>query len=292
MKNRCLNVFLSQIKSRSRCFAAAFFFLFLAGCTGTLPSVQERNVRAQHLALRDPALQPVSFADEPFPLAAWQSALSLCQGKDLHLYIEGDGLAWVSSSRVSSNPTPVNPLALKLAVADPYFCKIYLGRPGQYGSAVPCNNKYWTSHRFAAEVVDRYQAVLNELKKRYAVSSFTLFGYSGGGAIAALVAANREDVSLLVTVAGNLDTEFWSQSHRLSPLTGSLNPADFAKKLEGIPQRHLVGGRDKIVGYPVYKAYRSRFSDHSRLTYEVFETFDHHCCWDQVWKNVVTRLSP
>jgi hypothetical protein len=44
--------------------------------------------------------------------------------------------------------------------------------------------------------------------------------------VASLVAARRHDVVRLVTVAGNLDHLAWTTLHGVSPLTGSLNPAD------------------------------------------------------------------
>lgn len=280
------------LKNRSRFFVAVFFcFFMLAGCFRTLPSVAERIGRAQQVAIDDSALQLTRYPDDHFPLWAWQPQLSVCQGKDVHLYIEGDGLAWVTSSRISNNPTPLDPVALKLAVADPYPCKIYLGRPGQYSNSVINDRKYWTSHRFAPEVVERYQSLLTGLKVRYDIASFTLVGYSGGGAIAALLAADRDDVSLLVTVAGNLDTRFWTESHHLSPLQGSLNPADYADSLQGVRQLHLVGGKDKMVGKAVYEAYRDHFVCQDQLSCEEFEDFGHHCCWDQIWSDVITRLA-
>lgn len=36
----------------------------------------------------------------------------------LTIHIEGDGLAWINSSTPSSDPTPTNPLALRLALLD------------------------------------------------------------------------------------------------------------------------------------------------------------------------------
>ena len=39
-------------------------------------------------------------------------------GKPLVIYIEGDGLAWESRSRVSSDPTPADPLVMRLAALD------------------------------------------------------------------------------------------------------------------------------------------------------------------------------
>lgn len=37
----------------------------------------------------------------------------------LRVYIEGDRHAWLSRTRLCADPTPHNPVALKLALADP-----------------------------------------------------------------------------------------------------------------------------------------------------------------------------
>ncbi|MEZ4694464.1 MAG: hypothetical protein R2837_10880 [Aliarcobacter sp.] len=51
-----------------------------------------------------------------------------------------------------------------------------------------------------------------------------------------LLSAYRNDIDSLITVAGNLDIEKWTTMYNLSKLDGSLNPADFSKKLENIKQ--------------------------------------------------------
>ena len=52
-----------------------------------------------------------------------------------------------------------------------------------------------------------------------------LGGFSGGGGAAALLAAMRQDVVFLGTIAGNLDTEAWTQLQGISPLAEPLlNP--------------------------------------------------------------------
>ncbi len=72
----------------------------------------------------------------------------------------------------------------------------------------------------------------------------TLVSYSGGGAVATLVAARRNDVHNLVTVAGVLDHELWTRNHHLSPSTGSLNLADVWPGLTNIAQSQDVGLAD------------------------------------------------
>ncbi len=74
-----------------------------------------------------------------------------------------------------------------------------------------------------------------------------LIGYSGGAAIAVALAARRKDVTLMVTVAGNLDTEAVNRYHRDDAMPASLNPVSLSPQLAGLPQLHLVGARDKLI---------------------------------------------
>lgn len=54
-------------------------------------------------------------------------------GDVLRVYIEGDGHAWQSRTRPSADPTPHNPVGLRLALADPSPAPLlYLARPCQY----------------------------------------------------------------------------------------------------------------------------------------------------------------
>ena len=52
--------------------------------------------------------------------------------EEVVVYIEGDGLSWIDRFTPSSDPTPKNPLAFKLAKLDPNQNVIYLARPCQY----------------------------------------------------------------------------------------------------------------------------------------------------------------
>ena len=104
--------------------------------------------------------------------------------------------------------------------------------------------------------------------------------------MAALVAARRNDVAQLITVAGNLDQAAWTDEHRLLPLTGSLNPADYADKLGALPQLHLVGGRDWIVGAGVARAFQARFPADRRPELKIFPDYDHRCCWAEKWPEI------
>ncbi len=119
--------------------------------------------------------------------------------------------------------------------------------------------------------------------------SIALFGYSGGGAIAALVAARRDDVGSLVTVAGNLDHVAWTSLHKVSPLHGSLNPAAAATSLRNLPQVHFVGGDDAIVPPSIAESYRARIPESERVAIEVIAGYGHRCCWENDWPDLLCR---
>jgi len=270
--------------------AASFSAVLLASCAVTPPTLMERKFNADELAAVR-GWRPLPIETSEFVLTAY-APLNYAANERLSVYIEGDGFAWISSEQPSPDPTPITPTALQLALAQPSGNAVYLGRPCQYGGAgqAPCAKKYWTNYRFAPEVISASNQAIDELKKKFGANRLSLIGYSGGGAIAALVAARRNDVERLVTVAGNLDHRAWTSQHRITPLTGSLNPADFAARLEGIPQWHFVGGNDSNVPREVAESYARNFSKQNRPGIQVIPGYDHRCCWVEHWASLWTDI--
>jgi len=214
----------------------------------------------------------------------------------LVVYIEGDGLAWTSKTRPSADPTPLTPTALLLAQKHPGSNVAYLARPCQYVEGINrhhCSQAVWTGGRFSESVVSASNQAITYLKNRYQADSLTLIGYSGGGAVAALVAARRNDVMGLVTIAGNIDHDSWTSHHQITPLSESLNPADFLSQLRGIPQVHFVGEKDQVVPAELTRGYVSKFDSSTSLASiivnEVKDT-DHHCCWVEQWPNLYSLV--
>lgn len=208
--------------------------------------------------------------------------------RHLRVYIEGDGLAWISRSRPSSNPTPITPIGLQLALADPTGQAIYLARPCQYRYGLACAPEYWLARRFSPEVIAATGQAIDRLKQRYHAQSVILVGYSGGAAVAALVAAHRSDVGALITVAGNLDTRLWTQHHSVTPLTGSLNPADYAALLHTIPQWHFTGAKDAIIPPLIAGAFAKHFAEQAPLHILTLQAYDHYCCWADQWPQLLS----
>ncbi len=209
----------------------------------------------------------------------------------LVVYIEGDGFAWKNRVALSADPTPKDPVGLRLAVQDQASTVLYLGRPCHYTghTSSGCHPRYWSSHRYSPEVVGAVSDAIDQAKGMVQAAWVDLVGFSGGGAVAALLAAQRGDVFRLTTIGANLDHAAWTAYHQVTPLDGSLNPADFAMQLQTVPQIHFVGGKDIIVPESVVRAYRNRMTDPSLTQIRVIPEYDHHCCWVQSWHGLRNR---
>lgn len=200
----------------------------------------------------------------------------------LVIYIEGDGPAWPSPYHPPDDPTPIRPIALALAAEDSSAHVIYLGRPCQYlteQQRVDCPQHWWTSKRFSPEVLDAFQAALDEIKVQTGHQQLRLVGYSGGGVIAALLADRRQDITHLTTLAAPLSLADWSTLHQVSPLPHALDPGAL-KHPSRVPAVHYVGGNDDIVPESLVRAYTARRGGELRK----IEGANHDCCWLSVWK--------
>jgi pimeloyl-ACP methyl ester carboxylesterase len=210
----------------------------------------------------------------------------------LTVYVEGDGLAFLDRATASDDPTPLDPLALRLALAAPQRPAAWLARPCQYAlpdHARNCGPALWTSRRYAPEVIESLDRAVDDLKSAAGARRLVLVGYSGGGVVAALLAARRSDVAGFVTVAANLDLGYWVRRDQLAPLTGSLDPATVADRLATVPQVHFVGGRDQVVGADVVRAYVARLPAPNRAAVVEIADYDHRCCWADSWPALLAR---
>jgi pimeloyl-ACP methyl ester carboxylesterase len=210
------------------------------------------------------------------------------------VYIEGDGLAWLDASTPSLDPTPKNAVGLQLAVADGRDSVVYFARPCQYVEGRDwgiCSKKDWTDARFSTAIVETYSGVLDRLKVQSGANGLELIGYSGGGAVAALLAERRSDVVRLVTVASPLDVAAWVRHHDISPLTGSLDPADRAASLATLPQVHITGTADKVVPSAVLRSFVRRLPASTPVRVQDVDA-THECCWDRAWPSLRAQMGP
>ncbi|MEO0962636.1 MAG: alpha/beta hydrolase [Pseudomonadota bacterium] len=229
----------------------------LAACTA-VPDLDTR--RAAALASAPGALTEIFIPTRSFDLAAFLPSgfVQVDSGTVLTVYIEGDGLAWITRSRPSDDPTPTTPLVMSLMSSDERMPTAYLARPCQYVGAKSrnCEAKYWTNRRFAPEVVSSMNEAISALKARAPrTRTVRLIGFSGGGVIAALIAARRQDIDGLVTIAAPMDINAFTTHHGVSSLSGSLDPVAEKVILSDIPQIHFVGGQDTVVPRSVVESY-------------------------------------
>lgn len=205
----------------------------------------------------------------------------------LHVYIEGDGLPWLTEDIPSEDPTPHDPLALRLMRHDPHS-SVYLGRPCYFEQpGKHCQLGLWTMARYSPMVVRSMAVALSALRNGRATPDLILIGYSGGGSLAALLADELEGVRGVITLAANLDTEAWVQAHGYSPLRDSLNPAtrlpvrNLARR-----ERHYFGAADRNAGQTFAVRY---FDTHPAARSEAIAGFDHRCCWERAWPQLLDR---
>lgn len=262
-------------------FFLIILFLLFNGCTNKIFTPEQR---LKILLNIDSNLKADYIKTEFFTLYSLQKISKPC--KDINIYIEGDGLAWLTRSKISDNPTPINPVALKLMKQDDSSCKIYLARPCQYISSSLCKKRYWTSARFHSKIIQSYQIALNKIKKKYKNTTFKLIGFSGGGAVALLTAAKRNDINQIVTIAGNLNHDIWTQIHNNTPLTDSLNPIDYINNVKNIDQVHLIGTYDKIIPKEVALSYAEIFPYNHKIKLIDIDS-NHTCCWNKVFSSII-----
>jgi dienelactone hydrolase len=254
--------------------------------TGCMPGGV--GIRVPQVVAGTAGFEAWRVATARFDLQTWYRSNGVAGGT-LVVYVEGDGRAFDVHGRPSRDPTPRNATALELAVRDPADTVLYVARPCQYvgGDARGCRPEFWSSHRYSRVVVDAVHAVLAAAQARWHPEETGLIGFSGGGAIAAIVHAERKDVDWLVTVAGNLDHARWTRHHEVSPLAASLNAVAFAARTGRAPQLHLRGANDTNILAGWANAYREASAHPDAVRVRIVEGYDHACCWAQQWPELL-----
>ena len=222
-------------------------------------------------------------------LKAFLRSPAAAASQHLTVYIESDGAPWPWPDTPPADPSPVKPLVVGLAALDTAPSVGYLSRLCQYlteAERAKCDVAYWTSGRFREDAVAATMIAIDNLKRASRAKDVSLVGYSGGGVMAALVAARRDDVRCLVTIAAPLDIDAWADSIRVSRLYGSRNPVDAVRHLAATPQTHFRGLADKAV--PPGSARRFLLGVPGAQVADLPE-FDHECCWLRDWPSLRRR---
>ncbi|MGN1091124.1 MAG: alpha/beta fold hydrolase [Alphaproteobacteria bacterium] len=241
-----------------------FSLLFLSACATENP-------------LKDMRFKTVSSGD--YTMASWYKITKPEQ--PVKIYIEGDGKAVDSKGGPTSDPTPDSLFLRKIAADDTSPNVVYMARPCQYLMGSNCSQKDWTTGRFSPKIIDAMTACVNSWKKKAKADKIILIGYSGGAMIASQIAAKQpKSVQKLITVAGILDKDKWSEYHKEEPLTDSLNLK--IDKLKDISQIHYVGAKDEIV--PPKMTYDILGKDNASVV--VVKGATHQKGFDKIYKDI------
>ncbi|GAB6067132.1 hypothetical protein JCM13664_04500 [Methylothermus subterraneus] len=212
-----------------------------------------------------------------------------CARGKLHVYLEGDGLAWLPGNRIAADPTPRHSCVLPLMAVDPAPA-IYLGRPCYHGlaKAAGCHPGLWTQKRYSETVL---ASMLTALKGIVGARPCrpVLIGYSGGGTLAMLMAQRLpQTVTGVVTLAGNLDVAAWARLHGYTPLYGSLDPATLPPLPPAIFQIHLAGESDDNIPAALIRKEASR---QPGAKFWMLPRHAHTCPEKKLWPGILAAIS-
>lgn len=249
--------------------------LWVAASLGACSSpTQKSDSLAQHFGFRKAIVDGDGFRH-----VVYENSKPAPDGA-LHIYIDGDGTPYADVTRSTTDPTPRNLLMLRLMARDPAD-SVYVGRPCYFALQHDsiCKPTFWTTARYGPQVLASMEAVLREESIKHAAKHLEIFGLSGGGVIAVLLAQRIDAVARVVTIGSNLDIDAWCDLHHYSRLVGSINPVEQPALRTNVHVLHLVGNLDtNTPPYMVQAAARQRGEQ-----VRVVENFDHGCCWEKLW---------
>tara|TARA_B100000780_G_C21025833_1_gene411192 strand:+ start:56 stop:862 length:807 start_codon:yes stop_codon:yes gene_type:complete len=201
----------------------------------------------------------------------------------LIIYIEGDGMSWVDRFTISSDPTPNNPTAFKLALIDENENVVYLARPCQFAWSNNCNKDTWTLSQYSNSVLSGYKSIIEELSMKH--KEIHLVGYSGGAGIAMYLGSiNNQSISSIRTVAGNINHNALTKLLKITNLRNSLNFYPIIKKTNKIPQIHYYGLEDKVVPNKLQISYKNQNADNNCINISPVKAA-HVKGWETFWIN-------
>lgn len=255
--------------------------VFVGGCAGA----PTRNLQ---IIAADKGLSESVRKSQSYSHRLFSNEKPLNRGT-LNIYLEGDGLPWVFRYIIVSDPTPRIPMMLDLMALDE-SAAVYIGRPcyNGFSKARGCTSDKWTSARYSKEVVASMVDIVRQEANRRGASRVNLFGHSGGGALALLMAENLPQTGTIVTVAGNIDIDAWTELHGYSPLYESINPAKRPGLDDSIVQVHLLGAADDNIPPTLARKWIWKQPNSYGVEYP---NNNHGCCWRPEWQRLLKQIA-
>jgi hypothetical protein len=253
----------------------AFALCFASGLTGCALQ-SSRGSSSIPTALSESGYKEVHFHPNQ---VLWYRAQppGSSQAIRLRVYIEGDGASWWKKKIPPMDPTPRVSIPAALAVLEDFPSVAYLPRPCQWLANVQsCPQTWWTGGRFGEEVIELSMSSLDWLKHQTGAAELELIGHSGGGTLAILLAARRQDVPCVITLASPLDTEEWTRAMSVGALRGSQNPLKVAEGLQGVDMWHYFGSHDEIAPEKISQSFLRKWP-HAKSV--VLEGWNHTSPW-------------
>lgn len=251
----------------------------LAGCAAEAP-------RADAIAI-DARMVRRIVAGDGFRHVVYEAGGSAAG--PMWIYLEGDGMPWLTDGVPARDPTPASLVALEMMARGPRPA-FYLGRPCYFevNRDSGCAPHVWTHARFGSAVVRSLETAIGRLRDESSSPDrpIVLVGFSGGGTLAALLAARLPRVCALVTMASPLDIDEWAAQHDYSRLAESRNPAAEPALPSQIRQLHYRGRDDAIVAATNGADY---FRRNRGSVLQVLDTPRHGREWVEVWSDVLRQ---
>jgi|TARA_B100000795_G_C22654622_1_gene381648 hypothetical protein len=257
------------------------FILLLSSCS--IPGGDKRlKIIKEHNADQ--------FIEKVYKTAYFEiySLNKISNNKKVTVYIEGDGLSWIDNYTISSNPTPIDPLAFRLAKIDQSDNIIYLSRPCQYIQTDICkNNEIWTVSQYSEGVLSSYRAIIDSLSQ---FTEIHLVGYSGGAGVAMyLGSVNNKKIRSIRTIAGNINHDEFTQLRNFTPPKNSVNFYSIEKKVKNISQIHYFGKKDKTIPKELHLNFYARNKESSCIKIKAVNA-THNDGWSNFWKTNYTKF--
>lgn len=241
-------------------FLNSFFcsFLFLSCSCSTIPHSPEK------FTLKTIKTERISFI-------TWEKT-GIKDNNTLRFYISGNG-----------NPTPKNPIALKLAENDDFQNIVVLTRPCQYNEkmSICSNESIWKENQYHPEIIQEMSELVLFYIKKYKPKHIEFVAIDSATPLAFSLAQKFSNTSKIITIGGILDVDSYAKENNFKNLHSSQTPMNNRLFLSRIPQIHYVNDDDKIATVENAERFVSKLINPKSAVVKIVRNID-HASWDSV----------